>query len=83
MDRNDTNECLTVDDEGAGKMAGCSAAHWRRLVARGEAPAPIRLGRRRVWSRAVIVAFLNGGIGAANRQTEPARGPEILTAAVR
>lgn len=40
---------LLVDAKGAGALLGISARSFLRLVARGEAPAPLRLGRLVRW----------------------------------
>jgi predicted DNA-binding transcriptional regulator AlpA len=62
-------ERATLDADEVAALIGCSAAHVRRLAARGEFPKPLRLGTRVMWSRALVLAFVNGA--------------PILTAAVR
>jgi predicted DNA-binding transcriptional regulator AlpA len=59
-DTDPPTERLTADAEQVAAMLGCSAPHVRRPVARGEFPKPLRLGTRVLWSRAVVLAFING-----------------------
>jgi predicted DNA-binding transcriptional regulator AlpA len=54
------SETLTLDAEAVAALIGCSAAHVRRLAARGLFPQPLRLGARVLWSRAVVLGFVNG-----------------------
>jgi predicted DNA-binding transcriptional regulator AlpA len=51
---------LMNDDETAG-MFGISSRHMKRLVEKGEFPAPIRLGSCVRWSRKDIEEWIAGG----------------------
>lgn len=53
-------ERATLDVDEVAALLGCSAAHVRRLAARGQFPQPLRLGTRVVWSRQVVLGFVNG-----------------------
>lgn len=48
------------------RLTGTKASTWRYWAYLGVAPASLKLGRRRVWKRSVIEAFL--------RQQEEATG---------
>jgi excisionase family DNA binding protein len=52
-----TSEALLVPDTVAAALTGVSRATWRRLFAAGKTPAAVRLGRRRLWNRAELVAW--------------------------
>ena len=80
---------LTLDIDEVAALLGCSAAHIRRLVARGQFPAPVPLGARRVWSREAVLAFVNPGPAlqavaplpirtAAGTRAGPPPGPAAL-----
>lgn len=45
---------VLVDAPAAASMVGVSRRWWAELVRTGLAPAPIRLGRRSLWSRAAL-----------------------------
>lgn len=64
-DRHDTRPVLDVEDVAA--LLKCSPAHIRALVARGEFPAPAKLGALARWERESILAFVAGRAGRANR----------------
>jgi excisionase family DNA binding protein len=49
---------LLVDIRGAAAAWGISARSFRRLVARGKAPAPVRLGRLVRWRAADLEAWI-------------------------
>jgi excisionase family DNA binding protein len=53
-----TIEPLLIPDTEAARLAGCSRSHWQRLIVAGRVPAPIRLGRRVLWRRADVIAWI-------------------------
>lgn len=52
---------LLCDDNECARLLDCSKRFWHGLVAKGEAPPPIRLGRLVRWSREVITAWIKSG----------------------
>lgn len=57
-------ELLTVRD--VARLCSLSERHWWSLVARGEAPKPIRIGRSARWSRRALLDWLDQRHSAAN-----------------
>jgi predicted DNA-binding transcriptional regulator AlpA len=53
-------ESLLIPDTAAAALAGVSRTTWHRLTVAGKAPAPIRLGRRVLWDRAELTAWIEG-----------------------
>jgi predicted DNA-binding transcriptional regulator AlpA len=49
---------LLIPDAVAAALAGVSRAHWHRLRAAGKLPPPVRLGRRVLWRRLEIEAWI-------------------------
>lgn len=49
------------DARGSAAFVAVSRAHWLRLVASGRAPRGMKLGARRVWSRAELTAWIEAG----------------------
>ena len=63
---------LLVTGREAAAMAGVSLDTWQRLTARGECPAPVRLGPRCTrWRRKELLAWIKAG--CPDRQTWEAR----------
>lgn len=52
---------VLVDAPTAAAMVGVSERWWAELVRTGQAPAPVRLGRRALWSRAALEQWASGG----------------------
>jgi len=52
---------LAVSAREAARLVNVSARHWAGLVARGRAPAGVRLGRRRVWPLEELRGWLAAG----------------------
>ncbi|MBN7412669.1 helix-turn-helix transcriptional regulator [Mycobacteroides abscessus] len=50
------NEYLSAPD--LERMTGTPTATWRYWAHVGKGPASFKLGRRRVWKRAVVLAWL-------------------------
>ena len=50
------SEYLTADDLEA--MTGTKASTWRYWAMIGQEPASFKLGRRRVWKRSTVTAWL-------------------------
>jgi hypothetical protein len=50
------SEYFTADD--LEKLTGTKASTWRYWAMIGEGPASFKLGRRRVWKRSTVVAWL-------------------------
>ncbi len=55
-----TAACL-VDAGEAARMHAIGRATWWKLHASGRVPAPIRLGRRTLWRRAELEAWVSAG----------------------
>ena len=62
MTASDTESVMTIDQVAA--MVKCSPAHVRRLVNRGEFPAPARLGALVRWDRFTVLRWLAQNTGA-------------------
>jgi predicted DNA-binding transcriptional regulator AlpA len=52
---------LLIPDTAAAALAGVSRAHWHRLRAAGKLPPSIRLGRKVLWRRLEIEAWIAAG----------------------
>ncbi len=52
---------LTLDATGASALVGISRSYWMRLVSEERTPKPIRLGRRVLWRRSDIEAWVANG----------------------
>jgi len=52
---------LTLDATAAAALVGISRSYWMRLVAEERTPEPIRLGRRVLWRRSDIEAWVASG----------------------
>jgi predicted DNA-binding transcriptional regulator AlpA len=51
-------EALLVADVLAARMAGVSRSHWWRLHAAAKTPAAVKLGRKVLWNRAEVEAWI-------------------------
>jgi excisionase family DNA binding protein len=54
-------EPLLIPDTEAAHLAGVSRAHWHRLRAAGKLPPAVRLGRKVLWRRTEIIAWVEAG----------------------
>jgi predicted DNA-binding transcriptional regulator AlpA len=52
---------LLIPDTAAAALAGLSRAHWHRLRAAGKVPPSVRLGRKVLWRRLEIEAWIGAG----------------------
>lgn len=52
---------LLIPDTAAAALAGISRAHWQRLRAAGKLPPSVRLGRKVLWRRAEVSAWIDAG----------------------
>lgn len=52
---------LLIPDIVAAALAGVSRAHWQRLRAAGKLPPSVRLGRKVLWRRAEVAAWIDAG----------------------
>jgi predicted DNA-binding transcriptional regulator AlpA len=52
---------VLVSAVSAASMVGISPRWWAELVRTGHAPEPVRLGRRALWSRAVLEQWAANG----------------------
>jgi excisionase family DNA binding protein len=50
-----------IPDTAAAALAGVSRAHWQRLRAAGKLPPAVRLGRKVLWRRAEVIAWIDAG----------------------
>ena len=57
----DTPAPLLIPDRAAAALAGVSRAHWHRLRVAGKLPPAVRLGRKVLWRRAEVVAWIESG----------------------
>jgi predicted DNA-binding transcriptional regulator AlpA len=55
------SEPLLLTDRQAAALCGCSRASWHRWRAAGKLPPAVRLGRKLLWRRAEIVAWVDAG----------------------
>lgn len=60
-----------LDSGGLEGLTGIKASTWRYWASRGQGPATYKLGRRRVWSKSEVLAWI-----AENRQTTASGGSE-------
>ena len=62
------------DDYTAAAAASVSRSKWWQLVSAGEAPAPVRIGRRSTrWRRSEVFAWLESRPTARDAEREAAR----------
>jgi predicted DNA-binding transcriptional regulator AlpA len=54
-------EPLLIPDTAAAALAGVSRAHWHRLRSAGKLPPSVRLGRKVLWRRLEIEAWIAAG----------------------
>jgi predicted DNA-binding transcriptional regulator AlpA len=54
-------ESLLIPDVQAAALAGVCRATWQRLKAAGKLPPSVRLGRRVLWRRAEVFAWVDAG----------------------
>ena len=52
---------LLLNAPAVAKMLSITARHWHALNSRGACPAPVRLGRRVLWRREEVVAWIQHG----------------------
>jgi predicted DNA-binding transcriptional regulator AlpA len=57
----DTDLSLLIPDTAAAALAGVSRSHWHRLRAAGKLPPSIKLGRKVLWRRAEVIAWIDAG----------------------
>ncbi len=56
-----TEQSLLMPDTAAAALAGVSRSHWHKLRAAGKVPPSVRLGRKVLWKRAEIAAWIDAG----------------------
>ena len=49
---------MLISDVQAAALCGCSRSHWHALAAAGKIPPSVKLGRKRLWRRAEVVAWI-------------------------
>lgn len=54
-------EPLLIPDTVSAALVGVSRAHWHRLRAAGKVPPAVKLGRKVLWRRAELVAWIEAG----------------------
>ena len=54
-------EPLLIPDTAAAALAGVSRSHWQRLRVSGKLPPSVRLGRKVLWRRAEVAAWIDAG----------------------
>ena len=65
-----TLEPLLLDARAAAALCGIGRSLWLELHASGRCPLPIRLGRRVVWRREELQAWVRAGCQARERWQE-------------
>ena len=65
-----TLEPLLLDARAAAALCGIGRSLWLELHASGRCPLPIRLGRRVVWRREELEAWVRAGCPARERWQE-------------
>jgi predicted DNA-binding transcriptional regulator AlpA len=55
------HEALLIGDTASAALAAVSRATWHRLRAAGKLPPSVRLGRKVLWRRAEVVAWIEAG----------------------
>ena len=60
-------ECLAIPASEVAKLLNVSERHVWAMTSSGRLPRPIRLGRRVLWSRAEIAAWLEAGAPPRDR----------------
>lgn len=60
-DERHPDDGLLVDATGAARMCGIGRTLWLQKRQSGRVPAPIKIGRRTLWSRAELVAWIEAG----------------------
>lgn len=60
----DNPEPLLIDVKAVCALVGVGRTLWLSMVASGKTPAPVRLGRRTLWRREEIVAWIDSGCPA-------------------
>lgn len=58
---------LLLDAVGAADLLDVSRSHFLRLHASGQVPQPVRLGRRVLWIRSELEAWLKAGAPSRER----------------
>ena len=66
QDENKRQEAILLDAENAARLCGLSQSTWQRLSNAGRVPAPIKLGRRSLWSRVELESW--AAMGCPNRE---------------
>ncbi|HZZ76909.1 MAG TPA: helix-turn-helix domain-containing protein [Gemmataceae bacterium] len=59
--REQNSESLLIPDTEVAALCHCSRSHWHTLSAAGKVPPSVKLGRKRLWRRAEIEAWINAG----------------------
>ena len=86
-----TVEPLMVGSALAGRLIGLSARSWQRMASAGLAPAPARIGRKRLWRLSDLRSWVACGCPAAERfaalmsspaQAQHENGPGAVPAAI-
>jgi excisionase family DNA binding protein len=52
---------LLISDVQAAALCSCSRSHWHALAAAGKIPPSVKLGRKRLWRRAEVAAWIDAG----------------------
>jgi predicted DNA-binding transcriptional regulator AlpA len=62
-------EPLLMSAPVAARVCGVSERTWWKLLAKGMVPAPVRLGRRRLWQLSAVRDWVQGGCRSPASQT--------------
>lgn len=69
MSKMNDAEPLLLDAQHTARLLGICRAGVYRGVANGRIPAPVRIGRRTLWRRAELLAWVNAGCPPVSRWT--------------
>ena len=61
------NYPVLIGAKEAARLCGVGRTTWFLLVSSGKAPAPVRLGRRVLWNRAELEAWIIAGCPVRER----------------
>ena len=61
MARDNQKETLLINARAAARLCSVGRSTWQRLDSAGKVPKPVKLGRRSLWNREEIIAWVRAG----------------------